>query len=310
MSRVLPRIAVVLASLAVSAAAHAQSFRTYLASYGKDSNPCSVDQPCRLLPAALAAVANGGEIWILDSANFNPGTVDIAKSVSILAVPGAVGSIVAAAGAPAITISTPGVVVGMRNLVFSRNATNPGTYGIEMTNGTALTVEDSHFTGFDHYAVYLHDVQATVIVKHSTFRDLSDYALYVQGGPNVEVLDSQFIGTKGAANLSGDFFPVTLIMHDSTIASCNTGIDVESGSPAAQVQVLITHARIEHCGTGIVATNGTGDPMMSVFLGDSFIGGNTTGVNQSGVAVYTAGNNQISGNTYDVQGSLTAAPTR
>src|SRR4051812_32420834 len=95
------------AALLISAA-HAQSFRAYVSSAGNDANPCTVIAPCRLLPAALNAVANGGEIWMLDSANYNSGTVNITKSVSIMAVPGAVGSIVAVAGGAAITVQTPG----------------------------------------------------------------------------------------------------------------------------------------------------------------------------------------------------------
>src|SRR3954471_13758221 len=79
--------------------AHALLFRAYLSVTGSDGNPCTVAAPCRLLPAALNAVANDGEIWILDSANFNTTTVNVTKSVSILAVPGAVGSIVATGGA-------------------------------------------------------------------------------------------------------------------------------------------------------------------------------------------------------------------
>jgi hypothetical protein len=57
------------------------------------------------MPAALAAVADGGQIWMLDSANYNTSPVVIAKSVSILAVPGAVGSLVAFPFA-AVQIST------------------------------------------------------------------------------------------------------------------------------------------------------------------------------------------------------------
>ncbi|HWD36582.1 MAG TPA: hypothetical protein VG840_10505, partial [Casimicrobiaceae bacterium] len=63
----------VVAVLALSATAHADAglFRSYLSLAGNDANPCTLQQPCRLLPAALAAVNAGGEIWMLDSANFN-----------------------------------------------------------------------------------------------------------------------------------------------------------------------------------------------------------------------------------------------
>src|SRR4051794_10754744 len=93
------RIVLALVSLLLlSSMSHAQSFRAYVASYGNDGNPCTVALPCRLLPAAINAVASGGEIWMLDSANFNSGTVTVTKSVNILAVPGQVGSIVSFGG--------------------------------------------------------------------------------------------------------------------------------------------------------------------------------------------------------------------
>src|ERR1700682_574931 len=77
----------VFATLTICASAQAAGlFRAYLASGGSDSNPCTVAAPCRLLPAALAAVTDGGEIWMLDSANYNTATVSITKSVTILAI--------------------------------------------------------------------------------------------------------------------------------------------------------------------------------------------------------------------------------
>ena len=104
-------------TLLLSAPAHAQLFRSYLAPTGSDANPCTLLAPCRLLPAALAAVADGGEIWILESANYNTAPVNITKSVTILAVPGALGSVLAMAG-DAIDIATAGVKVALRNLVI------------------------------------------------------------------------------------------------------------------------------------------------------------------------------------------------
>ena len=94
----------------VPQAASAGLFRAYLSVNGNDGNPCTVQQPCRLLPAALVAVNDGGEVWMLDSANYNTSTVNINKSVTILAVPGALGSVVAN-GSDAIVINTAGVGV-------------------------------------------------------------------------------------------------------------------------------------------------------------------------------------------------------
>src|SRR4051812_32948641 len=85
--------------------AQAQLFRAYLSISGNDTNPCTLQAPCRLLPAALAAVADGGEVWMLDSGNYNTSVVSINKSVSIIAVPGQVGSLVATGGVSAISIA-------------------------------------------------------------------------------------------------------------------------------------------------------------------------------------------------------------
>ena len=58
-------------------------FRAYVSSTGNDANPCTLPQPCRLLPAALAVTDDGGEVWMLDSANYNTNFVTIGKSVSM-----------------------------------------------------------------------------------------------------------------------------------------------------------------------------------------------------------------------------------
>jgi hypothetical protein len=187
----LGRIAVVAgAALLAPVTAGAQSFRAYLASYGNDANPCTVAAPCRLLPAALNAVANGGEVWMLDSENYNSGTVTIANSVSILAVPGQVGSVVAFAGGPEVAIATSGVTVALRNLVIPNNVANPGTYGVVMTAGTLLSVEDCLFANLPNAAIYVHDTNSMVAAKNSVFRNLGDYAVRAENGPEVTVANS------------------------------------------------------------------------------------------------------------------------
>src|SRR4051812_43278132 len=55
--------------------------RTYVSGAGKDSNPCTPSSPCQTLQAALTLTLAGGEIFVLDSANY--GAVTINKAVSI-----------------------------------------------------------------------------------------------------------------------------------------------------------------------------------------------------------------------------------
>src|SRR6516162_7748613 len=116
-------------------------FRAYLSSKGNDANPCSVTAPCRLVPAALLAVADGGEIWMLDSANYNTATVIVSKSVTILAIPGAVGSFVSTGGGPAITVPIAGKALTLRNVMVVPLPGGGGGDGVFVGNGAVATLE-------------------------------------------------------------------------------------------------------------------------------------------------------------------------
>jgi hypothetical protein len=141
----LRRLAFTLVALLLSTQANAQGtlFRAYVASDGNDANPCTLSLPCRLLPAALAAVQGNGEIWMLDSANYNSATVAVTKSVTILAVPGVVGSVVAIGG-PAITIGA-GFFVALRNLVVVPFPGGGGTYGVQVNGASRVDIEKCSF---------------------------------------------------------------------------------------------------------------------------------------------------------------------
>lgn len=134
------------ASLALlgSGSAHAL-FRTYLSLNGLDTNPCTLQQPCRLLPKALSVTDPGGEVWMLDSANYNTSTVTIDKSVTILAIPGAVGSVVGNGGT-AINIGGAGITVALRNLVV-RNLSG-GDIGILIGDAAQVTINNCEIFGF------------------------------------------------------------------------------------------------------------------------------------------------------------------
>ncbi len=67
-------------TLLVCATADSQLFPAYLAANGNDANPCMPRAPCRLLPAAVNAVASGREIRLLDSAQYDTATVGVTDS--------------------------------------------------------------------------------------------------------------------------------------------------------------------------------------------------------------------------------------
>ncbi len=179
-------------TLLLSLTAHAQLFRAYVSSTGSDTNPCTLPAPCRLLPAALAAVANGGEIWMLDSGNYNTATVTIGKSVSILAVPGAVGSVLAIGG-PAISITAASLAVALRNLVIVPLPNGGGTVGISMTGASTLTIEDSLIANLTADGVKVVGIGA-VRIANTTFRNnAGGYAVFAQNGARVMISGTRML---------------------------------------------------------------------------------------------------------------------
>src|SRR5262249_23502123 len=104
-------------------------------------NPCSIPSPCRTFGAAIAAVATGGEIVVLDSGGYGPFT--IAKAVTIN-VPSGVYAGIAVSSGVGITISlSAGDTLVLRGLTI--NGTG-GMAGIAFTGGT-LTLERCVISG-------------------------------------------------------------------------------------------------------------------------------------------------------------------
>src|ERR1700719_2988245 len=69
--------------------------RTYVSGLGSDANSCSASLPCSSFRVALAATAAGGEIYVLNSANY--GVVTINKAVTITSE-GALAGVLATSG--------------------------------------------------------------------------------------------------------------------------------------------------------------------------------------------------------------------
>src|SRR5215831_15892668 len=78
-------LAVVLLAVALPVMA-ATAPRTFVASYGNDTHPCTLTQPCRGFVTAAAKTSAGGEVIVLDSAGY--GRVQLFQSISIIAPPG------------------------------------------------------------------------------------------------------------------------------------------------------------------------------------------------------------------------------
>jgi hypothetical protein len=131
-----------------SAPAYARA-RTFVASYGSDSNPCTFGSPCKTFQHAVDVVDAGGEVTAIDSAGFGP--ISISKSVTITSPTGVEAGIAAPApGAAAITINTPSsnVIVTLSGLTLD-GANVSNSTGISFGgNGGRLNVRDCVIRNF------------------------------------------------------------------------------------------------------------------------------------------------------------------
>jgi hypothetical protein len=302
------RNVLVLAAMFTCAAVNAASFRAYLASTGSDANPCTVSQPCRLLPAALNAIIDGGEVWMLDSANYNSGPVNVTKSASILAIPGAVGSVVALGG-PAFNIATAGVSVSLRNLVIVPFPASGGTSGIVMTNGNSLTIQETVIANLPAYGVDVNAIAGTrVKIMDSVIRNNGNHGVFLRGGAIADISNSKITGNYYGvfvySSVSGAI--TTAAVNDSLLSSNSVGIYAYASVTGSTARWTAIRTTASHNLYGFGCEGGVGTVLCTA--GYSMANGNTNyGFYQYGTATFRSlGNNIVIDNgTSNVLGTIT-----
>ncbi len=260
--------------------ANAQLFRAYVASDGSDANPCTLPSPCRLLPAALNAVASGGEIWMLDSANFNSGPVAITKSVTILAIPGAVGSVVATGGGDALLINSQGIRVTLRNLVLVHLTSSLN--GLNFAQGAELNLTDCDIANMQGAAISATAPGGKVAVRNSVLRGSANGILAV-GSLSIAVDGSQFRGNTTAA-LFGSATSATIA--NSSITGNDVGIYTQTFGNGANVtsRLAIERSVLAHNGTAIRIHSFSSGDTLHFSLSQSVVTMNTVAAMRLGEA--------------------------
>ncbi len=287
--------------------ATAANFRSYLSLSGSDANPCTLPAPCRLLPAAIAATNDGGEVWMLNSANYNTGPVTITQGIKILAIPGEVGSIVGNGG-DALIINAPDKDVTLRNLVVLNLA--GGVSGVRIQEAAAVHIEKSTIHDFSDAtgACVFMDAPNTVrLYIDDSFMRHCRTAIHVNAPavlPNrpTLVMDNTRI-ERGFAN-SGQAVgiwqrgcsDVTIrnsmisrqdvgILADSLVNGCvaslqvnqtqlirnTTGIQVSSTPGNTTFQTTVVNSQITQSGDGILVTNTGNATSIAMNITDSVV---------------------------------------
>jgi hypothetical protein len=303
-------------ALTAGGSVHA-AFRAYLsAASGNDANPCTLVAPCRLLPAALTAVDAGGEIWMLDSANFNLGVVGISKSVTILAIPGQLGSVVGISGT-AFAINGPGIEVTLQNLNIL-SYSNTGDIGVLVANAKQVSIINCNIFGFEGLnggalnngvGIWVNPGANApkVNVVGSTIRNNST-GIAVAGNGVATISKTHVLNNNkgGIVSNSGTGFSVVNV-SDSVSSGNGVGFVVNgcSGTTCASQMFVTRSVATENVNDGFLSQSGSTAFMV---VGDSMSTHNgNMGFNNILGTFQSRGNNTVSGN-FNAQTSGTIAP--
>jgi len=325
MLRTILAVPAVLTFLVLSQPAQAALQRVFVsAASGSDANAasgCSIVAPCRGFATAVATVDAGGEVVVLDSGAY--GSVTIAKSVSIIAPEGIYGGIAVLSGA-GVGIATAGVKVVLRGLTINGMG---GLYGINMTDGASLTVENCVITNMatigltvataaqvrilnsriqgNPYGVSLGS-GAKALVSGTRLLDASDTGLIVGGfsaETKVDVVRSEASGSiYGFRVYSGAGQIGSLHIRDS-VASRNLG-GVVATSAGGTASASVSDSLISSNDSYGVWADGSGAKAIS---SGNRVMRNGTGLNQSSSAVLeSTGDNTVRDNGAASSGTITS----
>jgi hypothetical protein len=263
----------VLALTVLSASpAHAASNRTLVASNGSDNNPCSRNQPCATFHQALSKTTPGGEVDVVDSADYGPINITFPVTIDGGDVIGRVGSVTSAnacgAANAAICVSTGGNgPVVLRNLSVNTN-----------TVYATIAIMSSR-------PVFLEKmlVQSAQVYVQSSQVSMQDSQMRQTGlvinAPNDSLLENvtitgQTLNCGNGGNLS---------LRHVTVTGSGYGI-YNYGCDSVQVDSSL----ITYNGVGVYSLNGI------VTISDTTITGNQIGHNPGDIISF--GNNRITAN--------------
>lgn len=308
------------AALAVPQPVSATAQRTFVASTGSDSNPCSVTAPCRSFGAAILQTNPVGEIVVLDSAGY--GRVTIGKSVTIVAPEGVYAGISVFSGFNGVDVLTPGLSVALKGLSINGQG---GLHGIYMNAASDLAVERCEIANMAGDGLFVETAGAKVSVQDSSARGNGNGGFAFTGASRATLARVHAEGNQYAG--VGVYDGAAVVVRDSTLVKNVKGVEAMSVTAIAPhtsvqidgatiadntaqglyadvafvnlVELMVSHSSIAHnvSGGALVQSSSTGAFVAGVFSANAFEDDSaTTGVQVKCVAspcdawVYLMGN--------------------
>ena len=241
-----------------------QARRVWVSGVGDDANPCSRTAPCRTFAGAIAKVAAGGEIDVLDSGAY--GATVIGKGVTIDGTGAYAGTTSLGAAVFIINAGASGVVV-LRNLTI--DGLGEGRSGVKFNTGNALYLLGCLIKNFTDYGVdFEPSTGGTLVIGDSTIinngRETFSRLLIRRGAGGGVLVKSASRFASGTAfvtidntRVAGNFIGIDardsskVTVSNSTVAR-NTSVGLltlsDSNAPA---EMSIEHSVVTLNGVGI-----------------------------------------------------------
>lgn len=277
-------IATALLVLVFSAVSAGAEPRTWVSGRGTDSNVCgTLSAPCRTFASALIQTDAGGEIDVLDPADF--GTVTINKSISIINDGVGTAGILAGPGVSGITINAgTNDSVHLRGLIIE--GSGGGTIGIQFNTGGNLAIENCVVRGFTADGIN---------ISPSTSSSFSVSNTIASNNNNHGIA----VGPTGAAVVTGVLSKVRA--NNNTVGIV---VDGEVARGASLNVTIIDSEASNNLSIGVFSTSSLGQTASSVTLRNfiaSYNGGEGLSVGQN--AVLRVAHSVVTGNAVGVQTS-------
>ncbi|MEO8674973.1 MAG: right-handed parallel beta-helix repeat-containing protein [Casimicrobiaceae bacterium] len=210
--------------------------RTFVASTGVDTNPCTLTSPCRGFAAAVGAVATNGEVVILDSAGYGPVTIN--QPVTITAPKGVYAGVTVTTGT-GIAVAAGGGRVTLRGLTINGQG---GNIGIDVQSVAVLELYDVDISGLP---TGLQAAGGTITAAGLMVRESLSQGIHLTSGARMHMQNSRVENNlQGVVAQDGSWFNAV----DSVFVGNYYGaIDISAG--AGQTAVI----NLEHC---YIADNG------------------------------------------------------
>lgn len=279
-SLLLAFLAITFACSMHAAPARAQAARTFVSAAGSDSNNCiNVATPCRHFAAAYAATAAGGEIDVLDPANY--GSLTISHAVSIQGQGWA--ALSPGISGVAIAINVPSTdAVNLSGLLIDGAGT--GVVGIQFTGGSSLTIEN---------CVIRHVVNDGIDFDPTGTSNLSISGSVISENG----LSGIAVGPTGSGTVTAAFDRIEVINNGYQ------GVYLEGDNGTGTLNATVSESVSErNAANGYYASSASGHATTTLSVFHSVSANNVNGLVASGVgAIVRAAQSMVTGNTHGWQ---------